>query len=78
VISLAPAGQKAGRDSSVFVFIQRKKIEKQSGAHQCRSVRLRNIRFTSPGSQGGWTNPNFNRWVNRSSGSCDWKNGRKN
>jgi hypothetical protein len=22
-----------------------------------------------PGSRGGWTNPNFNRWVNRSSGS---------
>jgi hypothetical protein len=38
----------------------RKKIEKQSGAHRCRPVRLRNIRFTSPGNQGGWTNPNFN------------------
>jgi hypothetical protein len=50
----------------------RKKIEKQSGAHRCRPVRLRNIRFTSPGSQGEWTNPNFNRWVNRSSGS--WGN----
>jgi hypothetical protein len=49
----------------------RKKIEKQSGAHRCRPVRLRNIRFTSPGSQGGWMNPNFNRWVNRSSGTED-------
>jgi hypothetical protein len=29
---------------------------------------------TSVGSRGGWTNPNFNRWVNRSSGS--WKSRR--
>jgi hypothetical protein len=34
-----------------------------------RPVRLRKNRFTSPGSRGGWTNSNFNRWVNRSSSS---------
>jgi hypothetical protein len=46
-----------------------RKDRKQSGAHRCHPVRLRKNRFTSPGSRGGRTNLNFNRWVNRSSGS---------
>jgi hypothetical protein len=38
----------------------RKNIEKQSDVYRYRPARLRKIRFTSPGSQGGWTILNFN------------------
>jgi hypothetical protein len=60
---------KNGVDVVETVTKRVKMIEKTIRRTSVSSGTTSENRFTSPGSRGGWMNPNFNRWVNRSSGS---------
>jgi hypothetical protein len=62
---------KNGVDA-VETVTKRVKMGRENGQAnvRCLPVRLRKNWFTSLGGRGGWTNPYFNRWVDRSPGSC--------